>query len=566
MMRLRNRGDNVTATERRLRQENWRWPSQSHTRCATYRTRRAQPNSGKRQLDWRVALLEGRATDHRLHCVYRTVLYNQTSDKVYSTRETDAATSGKSASYRTDAADFYRRISKTVGRLPTPNLVGAGCVCVAILLGVSIAANVRLALAIVAGALILPVWVLAHFIIPVLLLAPLALSPNVIHRLTGLSDATAIQKLLVLLVLSLAIIIAGRNRQVPIGRLVVLWGLIGVASFFWSNLAPGVDIGTMGRAIVGYTYAWLALQVRWDRLSRTILAQFIAILPLLSLALGAVLDYAEISSVFVREYTGVLRLQGASIPAHLAMLGFVGIAASLWLARRTSFWRYIALLNVAIVLATGTRGASLSSFILITVFLWPSRGGTDRTSRATSVALLVAVVLASASFLPTLLERSATPVHGGLNTSGRLTAWGFYLEEARESLLTGRGVGSASVLAEGADHWQLSHYTVPHNIYLQLVLDAGIAGAILVLITIIHLYYVLKHSMDNYGQRLLMAMATAIIPYAFVDNVLVTPQFIVPFLALVGSMLPADDASVLISKPSLGSSPHRMNMQSGAWK
>ncbi|WP_131099746.1 hypothetical protein [Bacillus sp. SYJ] len=62
--------------------------------------------------------------------------------------------------------------------------------------------------------------------------------------------------------------------------------------------------------------------------------KLICSLPIISSIVGILLTLSGIYSFYFYEYTGVVRFQGSSIPAHLAMLSYIGFMVSLIEAKK----------------------------------------------------------------------------------------------------------------------------------------------------------------------------------------------------------------------------------------
>jgi O-antigen ligase len=137
---------------------------------------------------------------------------------------------------------------------------------------------------------------------------------------------------------------------------------------------------------------------------------------------------------------------------------------------------------LALSALTGSRTASL--VILILVLVAPSLGMSWRLRTAIAVAALVAFGMALS--FPALQERWFTEGDDGslvdvvtfnsnFDTSGRTTVWSALWTAGRARPLLGKGLGSANVAGAAIDEG----FGQPHNEYLRVFCDTGIAGSVL---------------------------------------------------------------------------------------
>ncbi|MCI0710622.1 MAG: O-antigen ligase family protein, partial [Chloroflexi bacterium] len=137
----------------------------------------------------------------------------------------------------------------------------------------------------------------------------------------------------------------------------------------------------------------------------------VVLLAPFSLLIGAVFHVAGIHDIYSYEEftTGVYRLQGAAIPAHLASMALLGMLAAYTLARR--FYVWIGFLNFAIIAATVTRLHFFLGIVILCAFVWPilKRSPTKKNYRQLGVLSIAAVFVASITIytLPNFISRSS---------------------------------------------------------------------------------------------------------------------------------------------------------------
>jgi O-antigen ligase len=219
-----------------------------------------------------------------------------------------------------------------------------------------------------------------------------------------------------------------------------------------------------------------------------------------------------------------LRLQGASNAAWLAFLAFTGFAVALHEAarRRRLDFAGLAALNPGIALMSGGRMSLVACGILATAYVLLARG---LRARIALLSLLVLVGIAGVlAFVPQTPLHQLAEVPGALlDPNGRDRIWKGYFDEFLGSPLFGRGLGAAE---HGAYH------DLPHNLYLRLLVDAGLIGAALYAIAVLVWAWRLLEVIRPGERAFVWALFLALGAYAFTDNVLIMPAGAIPFLYL----------------------------------
>lgn len=241
--------------------------------------------------------------------------------------------------------------------------------------------------------------------------------------------------------------------------------------------------------------------------------------PLLCLLISVVGYLAWGHEIFRVEFTGVSRLQGTLIPAHLAFLCFVALLASFLDFRADKDLKWI-IANMMIVAATGSRMAMFLSFMLVGSILVRelSLHRAKKKTALISLVILVAVSVVGWYSAESILARTVNSSAGaiGIDASGRIGAWSFYLQKASGSEWFGRGVGA--VVEANAGHLH-EGFKTPHNEYVRYYYDLGLVGSAVFWVFIISV-------MRCYGIWVL----SFFLLYSFTDNTTSTHVFIIPFL------------------------------------
>lgn len=335
-------------------------------------------------------------------------------------------------------------------------------------------------------------------------------------------------------------------RLLPLAALALAF----LATMLWGE--PGLiqTPGEAGKALIGLASPLLLLPVRWPERQARQLLGLLLFMPLISLAAGAFLQAAGAYPAYMMEFTGAFRLQGASIPAHLAFLAFTAFAAAVMLWQRQPnrhlFLYAMMGVNFLILLLTGTRGPLLAAVPLVLVFLGDLVRQLAR-GRSGLIVPLVAIVglfaAACAWQLDNLRRRSFTRTgESGIDLSGREEAWRFFLDKAAESPWLGRGFGA---VLEANDGTLYHGFAVPHNEYIRFFYDAGLIGATLLFVALLavllHWARQLKGGLP-YG----IAFACGFLLYSFTDNTLSTLQFTAPFCLIIAALGPAGSAEAAV--------------------
>ncbi|WP_158037477.1 O-antigen ligase [Gordonia sp. CNJ-863] len=360
---------------------------------------------------------------------------------------------------------------------------------------------------------------------------------------TPIPNADAAQKgVLILALLGLLLTLGFRFSVIGSMALAVI-ALSGLAAVLNAGGEIAIGGGGIARSAVGFALPWLFLFVDWSTLGLARGLKFLAALPTLCLIAGLVLTAAGISPVIVREWGGALRLQGSAVPAHLAMLAFVGLVAGLVALVTTTgvprWWAYaIPALNMMILLGTATRGAITAAAVVVVTFVISalrSRSSTGPGRRAAWLLLAAVAVGGVAAGGQIMLRNRGNSYEGSFNTSGRDQAWQFFFDAAMANPVTGRGLGFSSIAVETLNPRNVqSAFIAPHNQYLHLFVDGGFFLAVGLFGALAAAVWWAAASQIETGRAVVVAFGISIVFYSFIDNTLSAPQFSVTTMILLG--------------------------------
>jgi hypothetical protein len=317
----------------------------------------------------------------------------------------------------------------------------------------------------------------------------------------------------------------------------VNWPVLALAAVFASNLLfsdlePRVGLGLMVEGFAVLALPWTFTQVVLAPGSRRTLALVIASLPLLSVALGALLQAAGMRAFYT------LRLEGATGNAAVfAMLAFTGFAVAMHESTRPSQrgMGLLAAVNLALVVLSGTRMAILASGLCLVIYVAMANSLRAQWRQRRAELLLggAVVVAALAYYWPTLSWRIYSAKQGSLRLSSRNEIWSFYYDQFLQSPFSGRGLGAGFVAA--TDRLDVMLPT-PHNEYLHLLVVGGVVGFVVCMVAIALWFRQLFKIVAGNDRQFLIALLPALAVYAVTDNILIYPTALALF-AYLGVLL-----------------------------
>lgn len=310
--------------------------------------------------------------------------------------------------------------------------------------------------------------------------------------------------------------------------LAALWFAAFLSTIFLQLSGKAVSIGLVLNTAASFSAALLLYSARLPERHLSAVESAITYLPVLCVLAGFL--FIPIGRYpWVAEYTGALRLRGASISAHLAMMCVLAIYL---LCRRLLLEYqpklYLALLvNLAILLATGTRGAIIAVVLPLLVFLFQKLFSKGKKGFYLYVFVLLGIMTALGGFANVMLRNSepAGASAGGVNLSGRDVAWAFFYDKFLTSPLWGLGLGSVTQLSQGIEEDNLQSFVVPHNEYLRFLVDVGVTGASVFFVALLFRHFAVAKRAKR-GERIwVCSCILSFLTYSFFDNTISTMLF-----------------------------------------
>ncbi|OBZ08858.1 polysaccharide polymerase [Bacillus sp. FJAT-27264] len=392
-----------------------------------------------------------------------------------------------------------------------PVLVAA-VVLLIILLGISIAR---------------PEWI-SYFV-----LLTTAISVNFLYEgsLFGI-EILSLYKLAILALLIPCILVNGLRFKLS----QPLWALLALVfiTFGFSIWLPQMTSSIAVKAFIGLSLPFVFLLINWKKEVAEQQIRIICLLPLVSLLVGALLQAAHLHSFFDVEFTGAVRVQGANIPSHLAMLAFLGVAIPFIeikrYPQRAKFFYTLLGLNFFILIGTGTRGPILALGLMVLYYFYDILKQYLKGKTLYLIPLLCSFLLIFAAVymqLDNLKKRSfERTTETGVDLSGRTEAWTYFLNKAEDSPWAGRGLGAVTVANDGSLY---KGFVVPHNEYIRFYFDGGYIGASLLMLSLLAVFLLVYRALAPPVKPYYVFFIAAFLIYSFSDNTLSTVQFIIPF-------------------------------------
>lgn len=302
---------------------------------------------------------------------------------------------------------------------------------------------------------------------------------------------------------------------------------------FIISFVQDINVTTSLLSFIGIVFPISLIYVSWPDKYKIKLIKIISFLPIINILIGLFLEIIGTYDLF-RHGIPISRLQGAAIPAHLAMLGVVSIITSSYLyLKGNTKYIFVSIISFAIVVLTLTRlPILLSTIILGYIFVKYFKSNLNSKNKFYASLLSIScIVVLLLIFLPEIISRFQTHRAIGeyINSSGRFYAWSYFYNIAVNKLFFGHGLGSyLTYELTGV----LRFFSSPHNEYLRIFYDCGSIGLILVLSSFFLTYkYIVDHTNETKFLKLIFFI---FIIYSFFDNTLTTYQFSVPFFMFLG--------------------------------
>lgn len=345
-------------------------------------------------------------------------------------------------------------------------------------------------------------------------------------------EILSLYKLVILMLLVPCILVNGLKFKLS----PPLWAMLALIllTFSFSIWLPEMSTSIAVKAFIGLSLPFVLLLINWKKEVAEKQIRIITLLPLVSMLLGVVLQAANIHSMVAVEFTGAVRVQGANIPPHLAMLAFMGVAIAFIEIKRSPLYtrfNYIMLgLNFFILVITGTRGPILALVLMVLYYFYDISRAFLKGKKKYLLPLLGSLLIITSAVylqLDNIKKRSfERTTETGIDLSGRAEAWEYFLNKAADSPLAGRGLGAVTVANDGTLY---GGFVVPHNEYIRFYYDGGYFGAILLLLSLLAVFLMVYRVLLPAVKPYYLLFIAAFLIYSFTDNTLSTVQFIIPF-------------------------------------
>lgn len=324
----------------------------------------------------------------------------------------------------------------------------------------------------------------------------------------------------------------------------VAYAVVTILSEAFGSRLPGLTTSQTVASLASLALGWLVFAIDWEWCRDHPLLKILVWVPIVSVLMGLVLQTMGLFPLF--KNTSPPRLEGATIVAWLGTFSVCAVIACLALYRREQWrWaRWLGFANVVILGATLTRGA----FIALGIVALPSLArfgrrqlSTKSTAGMAKLGMAGAVAIVGAAlFVPGLQERDEKAVaydaaQGVVKhevASGRFQSWAFTYEQAKVSLAFGRGIGAGPIV--GNIPGSPPGFTAQHNEYLRMLLEVGIIGGLILLMTITTTIVSQIRRSPLVVRADLAAAGVAFALYSITENTLSATPLAVAFLLVFG--------------------------------
>jgi teichuronic acid biosynthesis protein TuaE len=360
----------------------------------------------------------------------------------------------------------------------------------------------------------------------------LGLSPEnfVGDQLAGI-EVQSLHKLLILVAVAANLLRHGLSAQFngPVAAL----GAIFLLTIVFADIHYRLTTYEMVKSLIGFIvpFAFISAVYRREAIPRFLLG--IALIPVMSVALGFVLNAAGLRNAVSMEYTGAWRLSGMNIPAFLAYFAFIGMFVATFEGIRYNSRFYLALagVNFGIIVLTGTRMPILAAALFGTFVLLFSRNEFfhSRTKANLAIAGAILSVLVLLLYWPQLESRLYGGVTPGVNLSGRTEIWEHFIREIHEHPLLGQGIGTGKILVLDTGYLGSA---AAHNEYLRFLVDFGVIGLVIYLFGVIAWVGREFRFLQSYERVAIGGFLLALAVYSITDNTMTSPPPVAAFFAI----------------------------------
>gem|GEM_PF-2594774 len=369
---------------------------------------------------------------------------------------------------------------------------------------------------------------------------PLLVGEQALAVLLSQDQGNTLQKAALIAVTILCALLAGVRKPPAAVFLVIGTYLVFLVVSLLFNLKAPQSISSFLTSTAGYLIPGLIFFVNWRRVSVKLVMRAITLVPIATLLFSVVLDAAGIIPLFTAGTFDMSRLGGTLPPAYLGAAGAFGAIASFWLWLNRAKGAFLTLIiGVLVAAASATRGPVVVMFFVILCMLLFTRRLHSKMAGLIRIVILGALTAGAGQIAPVLIERTTDQdqYHGG-GLSGRNLAWDYFWSRFLEEPWLGHGPGANALLSQESSVQLVRQYFIaPHNTYLQLLVDFGIVGAILIGLGIVLVFVsVARRLTERRDKVLVVSLGLAMLFYAFFDNVLAAPQIYIPMALILASL------------------------------
>lgn len=403
----------------------------------------------------------------------------------------------------------------------------------ALILGTAVIYQPMIAIALVLLILILWISISRPELISYFVLMTTAVSINFLFdgSLFGM-EILSLYKMAIILLLIPCILVYGLRMRLsyPLWAMIALLFITFGSSIWLPEMTSSIAI----KAFIGLSIPFVFLLINWKKEVAKQQIRIICLLPMISVLVGLLLQVAGIHNFLNIEFTGAVRIQGANIPAHLAMLAFMGVAIPFIEVKRNPeqarFFYIMLIVNFFILIGTGTRGPLLALGLIILYYFYDILRHYLKGRTKLLIPLLgsfLLIIVAVFWQLDNIKKRSfERTTDTAIDLSGRSEAWEYFLNKAAGSSWSGRGLGAVTVANDGTLY---KGFVVPHNEYIRFYFDGGVIGSTLLLLSLLAVFYLIYRVLAPQVKSYYLLFIAAFLIYSISDNTLSTVQSIIPF-------------------------------------
>jgi teichuronic acid biosynthesis protein TuaE len=208
--------------------------------------------------------------------------------------------------------------------------------------------------------------------------------------------------------------------------------------------------------------------------------------------------------------------------------------------KRKRFYLVTMIINLFIVIGTVTRIQIIGAIIIVVsfVFKYLKEQLKQNKSIGLKVVCIFVIFVIMCGLLGTQVTKRNNAIHEniGINTSGRMEVWKVYWDISSINRKFGLGLGSVKAIQyKQYNNIYLKYFTVPHNEYLKFIIELGIIGFILIMLSFILVFRkLLKHNILGDWKFLIPVAIIVFAIASFTDNTISAEYYWIPFCLYIG--------------------------------